>query len=45
MMNFRILPNLLYLLPPETHNTADLERMLGEHPEIKFVSFVGIDLA
>ena len=45
MMNFRIYPNLLYLLPPETHNTADLERTLGEHPEIKFVSFVGIDLA
>jgi len=45
MTNFHIYPNLLYLLPPKTHNITDLERTLGEHPEIKFVSFVGIDLA
>ncbi len=45
MTNFHIYPNLLYLLPPKTHNINDLERTLGEHPEIKFVSFVGIDLA
>ncbi len=45
MMNFRIYPNLLYLLPPKTHNIQDLEQALNAHPEIKFVSFVGIDLA
>lgn len=45
MMNFRIYPNLLYLLPPDTHNAEQLEQALSQHPEIKFVSFVGIDLA
>ncbi len=45
MTNFRIYPNLLFLLPPKTHNAEELEKILGEHPEIKFVSFVGIDLA
>ncbi len=45
MTNFRIYPDLLYLLPPSTHNTDDLVRILSDHPEIKFVSFVGIDLA
>lgn len=45
MTNFRIYPDLLYLLPPKTHNAQDLESILHAHPEIKFVSFVGIDLA
>lgn len=45
MTQFRIYPDLLYLLPVNTHNTKDLTEILASHPEIRFVSFVGIDLA
>jgi glutamine synthetase len=45
MTQFRIYPDLLYLLPVITHNTKDLTEILACHPEIRFVSFVGIDLA
>lgn len=45
MNHFKIYPDLLYLLPVHTHNTSDLTKILSEHPEIHFVSFVGIDLA
>ncbi|MBN1775058.1 MAG: glutamine synthetase [Clostridiales bacterium] len=38
-------PDLLYLLPVNTHNTKDLTEILASHPEIRFVSLVGIDLA
>ncbi|NLW88595.1 MAG: glutamine synthetase [Clostridiaceae bacterium] len=38
-------PDLLYLLPVNTHNTKDLTDIMACHPEIRFVSFVGIDLA
>ncbi|MBN1891261.1 MAG: glutamine synthetase [Clostridiales bacterium] len=45
MTLFRIYPDLLYLLPVNTHNTRDLTDILACHPDIRFVSFVGIDLA
>ena len=45
MTQFRIYPDLLYLLPVNTHNTKDLTEILASHPEIRFVSLVGIDLA
>lgn len=45
MTQFRIYPDLLYLLPVQTHNIKDLTDILAAHPEIRFVSFVGIDLA
>src|SRR5574344_1373965 len=37
--------NLLYAIPKENHNVKDLKELLDNHPEIKFVSFVGIDLS
>lgn len=45
MVEFKVNPELLYVLPVETHTVEELIRILGNHPEIQFVSFVGIDLA
>lgn len=36
--------NLLYTIPKEKYNKDDLSKIFEEHKEIKFVSFVGIDL-
>ena len=38
------LSSLVYYIPKEKHNEADLKEILTAHPEIQFVSFVGIDL-
>lgn len=45
MTIFNVNPELLYSLPVETHTAEELIRILSSHPEIRFVSFVGIDLA
>ena len=45
MSIFKIYPELLYTLPLETHTVQVLVDILTAHPEIHFVSFVGIDLA
>lgn len=37
--------NLLYVISQENHNSNDLKDILNNHPEIKFASFVGIDLS
>ena len=37
--------NLLYVIPPEKHGKEEVLKILSDHPEIKFVSLVGIDLA
>ena len=37
--------NLLYTISKENHNSQDLREILTSHPEIKFASFVGIDLS
>lgn len=37
--------NLIYTIGQENHNANDLKDILNNHPEIKFVSFVGIDLS
>lgn len=37
--------NLLYTISKENHNSQDLKEILNNHPEIRFVSFVGIDLS
>lgn len=37
--------NLLYIIGQENHNANDLKDIFNNHPEIKFVSFVGIDLS
>ena len=36
--------NLLYIIEKENHNEKDLERILKENPQIKFVSLMGVDL-
>ncbi len=36
---------LIYTIPVKNHNKTDLLNLLSEHPEIKFVSFVGVDLS
>ena len=35
---------MLYKIKPENHNEKDLRKIISEHPEIKFVSLMGIDL-
>jgi glutamine synthetase len=35
---------LLYVIPPEEHGSETLRRLFKEHDEVKFVSFMGIDL-
>ena len=37
--------DLIYLIPKSQHNKEDLFKIFNEHPEIKFVSIVGIDLS
>lgn len=37
--------NLIYTIEKENHNSQDITSILNSHPEIKFVSFVGIDLS
>ena len=45
MTLFRIYPELLYSIPMQSHRADELIKLLSSHPEIHFVSFVGIDLA
>ncbi len=40
-----MLKDLLYVIPKEKHSEEDLKKILTNHPEIKFVSLVGIDLS
>lgn len=35
---------LLYKIPPQEHNCDSLKKILKDHSEVKFVSFMGIDL-
>ena len=37
--------DLVYVVPKTEHSVAALTKMLTEHPEIKFVSLVGVDLS
>ena len=36
--------NLLHIIEKENHNEKDLQRILKENPQVKFVSLMGIDL-
>ena len=40
-----MIDNLLYTIPKENHSKEQVREILSAHPEIKFVSFVGIDLS
>ena len=37
--------DLIYTIPKENHNEKSLKEIFLNHPEIKFISFVGVDLA
>lgn len=36
--------NIIFVIPPEKHDSKSLNDILSAHPEIKFVSLMGIDL-
>lgn len=40
-----MLNDLLFILPKETHSEDQLQSLLKSHPEIKFVSMIGVDLS
>ncbi len=42
--NFFLKEKLLYTIPKDKYNKKDLIKLLNKHKEIKFASFVGIDL-
>lgn len=35
---------MIYIIKPENHEIPELTRVLEEHPEIQFVSFMGVDI-
>lgn len=37
--------DMLFVIPPEKHSKKDVEEILNSHPEIEFVSLVGIDMS
>lgn len=39
------LDKMLFTIPPGEHAPQDIRRILGAHPEVKFVSLMGIDIA
>lgn len=45
MTDFKVNPDLLCIIPAEKHSVADITSILEAHPEIKFVSLQGVDLA
>ena len=40
-----MLKDLIYIIPKENHSDENIKEILIAHPEIKFVSFVGVDLS
>ena len=38
------LDKMLYTLPADKHSPEDIRAVLEKHPEVKFVSLVGIDI-
>mgnify|MGYP000465013614 FL=1 len=43
MLNFE-LERMLFTIPPEAHGKEQLQAILDSHPEVKFVSLVGVDI-
>lgn len=43
--DFIIYPELLYVLPKNSHSPEAIRQILCDHPEVAFVSLAGIDLA
>ena len=44
MIEFHVIPDLLYVIPAENHSAQDIRNILSSHPEIKFVSLAAVDL-
>ena len=44
MIDFHVIPDLLYVIPADNHSAQDLRNALSAHPEIKFVSLAAVDL-
>ena len=44
MIEFHVIPDLLYVIPADNHSAQDLRNILSSHPEIKFVSLAAVDL-
>ena len=44
MIDFHVIPDLLYVIPTDKHSAAELKAVLTAHPEIKFVSLAAVDL-
>lgn len=42
---FLIRPQLLYAIPADSHSPESLRQILQNHPEVRFASLTGIDLA
>ena len=38
------LDKMLYTIPADKHSPEDISMILKDHPEVKFVSLVGIDV-
>ncbi|MCQ2505281.1 MAG: glutamine synthetase [Saccharofermentans sp.] len=45
MTDYKVNPDLLSIIPPEQHSVSDITAILEQHPEIKFVSLMGVDLS
>lgn len=44
MIEFHVIPDLLYVIPADKHSAAETKAILNAHPEIKFVSLAAVDL-
>jgi len=44
MIEFHVIPDLLYVIPTLNHSAQDLRNILSAHPEVKFVSLAAVDL-
>ncbi|MBQ6621484.1 MAG: glutamine synthetase [Mogibacterium sp.] len=38
------LDKMLFVIPPESHDEREVEKILKAHPEVRFVSLTGVDL-
>lgn len=43
MLEFDI-DKMLFTIPPDMHTKEDIGSLLEDHPEVQFVSMVGIDM-
>ncbi len=44
MIDFHVIPDLLYVIPTDKHSASELKAVLTAHPEVKFVSLAAVDL-